>query len=242
MRSAARLLLLSSSRVPEREEFLTWAGGDIRDFLGDVRAVTFVPYAAVTIGYDEYAARVREAFGALGYEARSVHLEQDPTETILRAEAIVVGGGNTFHLLHLLERTGLLQAIGERVRAGVPYVGWSAGSNIACPTIRTTNDMPIVEPRSLGALGLVPFQLNPHFTDWQQPGHRGETRTDRLNEFIAVNRDVTVVGLREGGILRLEGDRLSLGGIPDDAVLFRHGTDPRPVQKGADLGFLLRES
>jgi dipeptidase E len=151
-----------------------------------------------------------------------------------------VGGGNTFHLLHLLQRSGALEAIGERVRAGVPYVGWSAGSNIACPTIRTTNDMPIVEPRSLDALGLVPFQLNPHFTDWQQPGHRGETRTDRIIEFITVNRDVTVVGLREGGILRLEGATLSLGGIPDDAILFRHGAEPRAVHKGADLGFLLR--
>jgi dipeptidase E len=239
---APRALLLSSSRVPGRDEYLTWAADDLRDFLGPVKRATFVPFAGVTIAWPEYAARTAEALGTLGVTIEPVLDEASAAGRLRGAEAIVVGGGNTFHLLHLLQRSGALEAIGERVRAGVPYVGWSAGSNIACPTIRTTNDMPIVEPRSLGALGLVPFQLNPHFTDWQQPGHRGETRTDRLNEYITVNRDVTVVGLREGGILRLEGDRLTLGGIPDDAILFRQGAETRAVQKGADLSFLLRES
>lgn len=236
---APRALLLSSSRVPGREEYLTWAADELRDFLGPVTRAAFVPFAGVTIAWEEYAARTAEAFATIGVRIEPVLDEASAAGQLRAAEAIVVGGGNTFHLLHLLQRSGALDAIGERVRAGVPFIGWSAGSNIACPTVRTTNDMPIVEPRSLGALGLVPFQLNPHFTDWQQPGHRGETRTDRLNEFIAVNRDVTVVGLREGGILRLEGAALSLRGIPDDAILFRHGTEPRAVQRGSDLGFLL---
>ena len=238
--TAPRALLLSSSRVPDREEYLTWAADEIRDFVGRVRTVAFVPFAGVTITRDEYAARTAESFRAMGFDLDPVIDESDAAARLGRAEAIVVGGGNTFWLLHLLQRSGALDAIGERVRAGVPYIGWSAGSNIACPTIRTTNDMPIVAPRTLDALGLVPFQLNPHFTDWQQPGHRGETRTDRLKEFIEVNRDLTVVGLREGGILRLEGSSLSLRGIPDDAVVFRHGTDPRPVRKGSDLAFLMR--
>ena len=234
-----RALLLSSSRVPDREEYLTWAADEIRDFLGPVRTVAFVPFAGVTISRDEYSARTADAFTAMGIGVRPVLHEIDAAERIRAAEAIVVGGGNTFWLLHLLQRSGALDALGERVRAGAPFIGWSAGSNIACPTIRTTNDMPIVAPRSLDALGLVPFQVNPHYTDWQQPNHRGETRADRLKEFIEVNRDVTVVGLREGGILRLEGSALTLGGVAPDAVLFRHGTEPRAVQKGSDLSFLL---
>lgn len=238
--TAPRALLLSSSRVPDREEYLTWAAAEIREFLDGVRTVAFVPFAGVTISREEYAARTAEAFRAMGLDVVPVLQEPDAAERLRDAEAIVVGGGNTFWLLHLLQRTGALDVIGERVRGGVPFIGWSAGSNIACPTIRTTNDMPIVAPRSLDALGLVPFQVNPHFTDWQQPGHRGETRTDRLNEFIEVNRDVTVVGLREGGILRLDGSSLSLGGLPDDAILFRHGCPPRAVTRGADLSFLLR--
>ena len=238
--TAPRALLLSSSRVPDRDEYLTWAADEIRDFLGDVHTVAFVPFAGITIARAEYAARTAEAFDTMGVRTEPILEEADAAARIRRAEAIVVGGGNTFWLLHLLQRSGALEALRERVRAGVPFIGWSAGSNIACPTIRTTNDMPVVAPRSLDALGLLPFQVNPHYTDWQQPGHRGETRADRLNEFIEVNHDLTVLGLREGGILRLEGDTLSLRGLATDAVLFRHGTTPRPVTKGSDLGFLMR--
>ena len=238
--TSPRALLLSSSRVPDREEYLTWAAAELRDFLGDVRTVTFVPFAGITISREEYAARTAEAFATLGVRSEAIVDEADAAARLGEAEAIVVGGGNSFWLLHLLQRSGALEVMRERVGAGVPFIGWSAGSNVACPTIRTTNDMPVVAPRSLDAMGLVPFQINPHFTDWQQPGHRGETRTDRLNEFIAVNRDLTVVGLREGGILRLEGTTLTLGGVAPDAVLFRHGAAPRALKTGDDLSFLMR--
>jgi dipeptidase E len=149
-----------------------------------------------------------------------------------------VGGGNTFRLLQCLHETGLLDAIRERVLAGMPYLGWSAGSNVACPTIRTTNDMPVVEPPSLDALNLLPFQLNPHYSDYHPPGHRGETRAERLAEFVALNAGVPVLGLREGSILRREGERLTLLGVPDDAVLLGLGA-MQSVHRGDDLSYLL---
>ena len=126
-----------------------------------------------------------------------------PVKEIESADAIIVGGGNTFHLLKQLYDNGTLWAIRERVLAGVPYIGWSAGSNVACPTIRTTNDMPIVEPSRLDAMRLVPFQINPHYTDEVLPNHGGETRAQRIAEFTKVNPGVVVIGLREGSALRV---------------------------------------
>ena len=235
-----RLLLFSSSRHPADERYLTWAADLVRDFYGpQVRRIAFVPYAGVTISLDDYAARTREAFAEMGYELHSVHEAANPAAAVRAADGIAVGGGNTFRLLECLYDLGLLHAIGERVRTGMPYLGWSAGSNVACPTIRTTNDMPIVQPPSLDALDLLPFQLNPHYSDFHPPGHRGETRADRLAEFVALNPGVPVLALREGSILRRERDWLQLLGVPDDAVLF--GTGPmQTVRRGDDLSFLLR--
>ncbi|HKR00859.1 MAG TPA: dipeptidase PepE, partial [Pyrinomonadaceae bacterium] len=162
--SRKRLLLLSNS-MNYGQEFLEHAEGDIRDFLGDgVKRVLFVPFAGVTRTYDQYAAAVGEKFKEIGYELVPVHKAADAAEAIRSAEAVAVGGGNTFHLLRGLYESGLIESIRERVEAGLPYIGWSAGSNVACPTIRTTNDMPIVEPPSFNALNLVPFQINPHYT------------------------------------------------------------------------------
>ena len=236
---AFRLLLLSSSRVPGDERYLTWAAALIRDFMGDrVRTVAFVPWAGVTISLDDYTARTRAAFSEMGYALRSVHEGDDPCAVVRDADAVVVGGGNTFQLLRRVQDSGVLETIRERARDGMPYLGWSAGSNLSCPTIRTTNDMPVVQPRSFDALGLVPFQINPHYTDYHPPGHRGETRADRLAEFVALNPGVTVVGLREGSILRREGDQLHLLGTPPDAALFGH-PDRTAIAPG-DVSFLLR--
>ncbi|TFG51549.1 MAG: dipeptidase PepE, partial [Gemmatimonadales bacterium] len=169
------LLLLSNSRSPGRE-YLEHARDDLRRFLGpSPRRLAFVPYAAVTFSWNEYAERVRAAFAPLGHVVESVH-EDEPTDVLRHADGIVMGGGNTFRLLEQLERAELLPRIRARVREGLPYIGWSAGANLACPTIRTTNDMPIVEPRSFAALGLVPFQINPHYTNASLPDHGGETR------------------------------------------------------------------
>jgi dipeptidase E len=233
-----RLLLLSNSRNYQKG-YLEHAGAAIRDFLGaDVTRILFVPYAGVTVAWDAYEKTVAGRFGELGYEIRSIHREKDPVRAVGEARAVAVGGGNTFHLLKSLYDAGVMDALRARVRAGAPYMGWSAGSNVACPTIRTTNDMPIVQPPSFDALGLVPFQINPHYTDGVIPRHQGETRADRIAEFIEANPGVWVVGLPEGGILRVEGGEIRLLG-EKPVRLFRRGEAMREVAPTASLAFLM---
>lgn len=233
-----RLLLLSNSR-DARGSFLVHPQGAIREFLGaPAGTLLFVPYAAVTTSADDYAGRVRERFAEMGYTLTSVHAAGRPEEAVRAAGAIVVGGGNTFRLLRHLYDTGLLPLIRERVLAGVPYIGWSAGAVVACPTIKTTNDMPIIEPPSLAALSLVPFQINAHYTDAHPPGHQGETRAERIAEFLVLNPGLPVIGLREGSMLRVEGSEVQLLGDPG-ARLFRAGQEPAEYSPGASLRFLL---
>jgi dipeptidase E len=224
---SARLLLLGNSRDPDGT-YLQWPGAEIKAFLGSgVATVHFVPYAAVpglSATYDDYAERVRPAFAAIGYAVVALHETADPFGAVRSAGAIVVGGGNTFHLLAQLYSAGLVELIAQRVRAGIPYIGWSAGSVIACPTIATTNDMPIVEPPSLRALCLVPFQINAHYTDAQPPGHQGETRDERIAEFLSLQPSMTVIGLREGALLHVEGDDVRLRGT--GARVFRGSDAP----------------
>lgn len=236
--SNRRLLLLSSSTV-EGAGYLDYYESEIKDFLGArVKRLLFVPFASVVRTFDEYAMIVRERFQAMGYEIDSVHTSSNTGEAVGSAEAILVGGGNTFHLLRALYETGLIENLRECVLNGVPYIGWSAGSNVACPTIKTTNDMPIVEPPSLNALGLVPFQINPHYMDAHPEGHHGETREQRINEFIEVNKEVYVVGLREGSTLRVEGSKISLRG-PGRARVFISGEEAREYSPTDALEFLL---
>ena len=226
------MLLLSNSTSPDGT-FLAHALPWIAEALGGARRVAFVPYAALTVSYDAYAERVRDALGPLGLEVTSVH-EGPPAEVVGAAEAVVVGGGNTFALLAAMQQHRLLEAIRARVAAGAPFVGWSAGSNVAGPTIRTTNDMPVVEPAGFAALGLVPFQINPHYTDAHPPGHRGETRAERLAEFVAANPGVPVVGLPEGTALRLDAGRLTLLGA-DAAPVFSSAAPRGASTPGARL-------
>lgn len=233
-----RLLLLSNSRDSEGR-FLHHPQRQIKSFLGAaVRSVVFVPFAGVTASWDDYTERARAAFAAMGYELTSVHAAADPLDAIRRAEAIVVGGGNTFHLLLRLDETDLLDAIRARVAAGVPYIGWSAGSVIACPTIRTTNDMPIVEPPTLAALGAVPFQINAHYTDQHPAGFQGETRAERIAEFLVANPAMRVVGLAEGTMLQVERGHVALYGDVA-ARLFESGRAPRDLAPGEPLDYLL---
>ena len=236
--SNLRLLLLINSTMAG-EKWLGWPEGHIVDFLDTaVTSVFFIPFAGVRLSWDDYARQARERFGEMGYGLVSAHEATDPLAALEAAGAVVVGGGNTYHLLNELYARGLLLAIRKRVLEGLPYVGWSAGSNVACPTIMTTNDMPVVEPPSFKALGLLPVQINPHFTDAQPPGLAGETRTDRLMEFIEVNPQVTVVGLPEGDLLHLEGYDLQLVGS-HPARIFKKGKEPWDVQPGDPLDFLL---
>jgi dipeptidase E len=225
-----RLLLLSNSRNPG-QGYLEHVREEITDFLGPIRDLLFVPYAGVEMSHGQYADTVRRAFAEFGIEVRSVSEEPDPVAAVRRAGALAVGGGNSFQLLRLMYQHGLLAAVRVRVQAGVPYIGWSAGSNLACPTIRTTNDMPIVEPPSLAALGLVPFQINPHYTDEVIANHGGETRAERIAEFLVLNPDVPVVGLKEGSWLRIEGGEVRLGG-PHSLRLFNAGQVPRDILPG----------
>lgn len=236
--SGKRLLLLSSSMV-HGAGYLEYCESEIKDFLGaQTNRALFVPFAGVSKTFDEYAAIVRERFAAMGYEIASVHQSSNASEMVSNAEAIVIGGGNTFHLLRGLYETGLIESIRARVLEGVPYIGWSAGSNVACPTIRTTNDMPIVEPPSLNALNLVPFQINPHYTNELPAGHHGETREQRITEFIKVNPGVYVVGLREGSMLRIEDSTIALLG-DKEARIFINGEEAGEYGTEDSLEFLL---
>ena len=184
-----------------------------------------MPYAAVTLSYDTYLESVKKALSNLEIEIAGIHNMPDPKIAVSEAEAIFVGGGNSFALLNELQRKDLLKNIFESVMAGAPFVGWSAGSNIACPTIRTTNDMPIVEPRSFDALGLIPFQINPHYTNETIPNHGGESRDLRIAEFLVKNKGTKVIGLPEGNILKVEGSRIELLGS-GPFTLFSYGIKP----------------
>lgn len=231
-------LLLISNSTNAGEEYLRYPLPEIGRFLAGIHEIAFVPYAAVTFSYAEYERKVRVRFSELGIRVRSVHRTKDPAAMIRTAEAICVGGGNTFALARKMQQQGLMQAILRRIKAGTPYVGWSAGSNVCCPTISTTNDMPIVEPESFRAIGAVKFQINPHYLDANPAGHAGETREQRILEFIEANPRRWVAGLREGSMLRLEGERLELiGNRP--MRLFRKGVETFEVQPGDDLSFLL---
>lgn len=225
-----RLLLLSNSRNPG-QGYLEHAREAIKDFLGPIRELLFVPYAGVRLSPVRYADKVRQALAEIGIGVRSISEEPDPVAAVRSARALAVGGGNSFQLLRLLYQQDLLTVVRERVQAGMPYLGWSAGSNLACPTIRTTNDMPIVEPPSLAALDLVRFQINPHYTEQVIPDHGGESRDERIAEFLVLNPAARVVGLKEGSWLRVEGSELVLGG-PHALRLFSAGQAPRDVGPG----------
>ncbi len=208
------LLLLSNSRTAAG--FLTDYVAEIEAFAGGARRAVFIPYASVMRSWDEFTGMVRQVLPFFEF-----------IESLEEAELVIVGGGNTFQLLHECRKRRLLDPIRKKTR----YIGWSAGSNLACPTIKTTNDMPIVDPGGLEALGLVPFQINAHYTNASLPGHRGETRDERLTEFARVNPQLPVIGLPEGDWLRVSGGRVELRG-PHPAVLFSGGRAPSPLAPG----------
>jgi dipeptidase E len=174
----------------------------------------------------------------VGHNVISIHHFKDPLKAVEDAEAIVVGGGNTFQLIKMIQDQNLIEPIRKKVISGTPYIGWSAGSNLACPTIRTTNDMPVVEPIGFNAFNLVPFQINPHYTDKNPDGHAGETREDRINEFIEVNRDVHVLGLREGCMLVIENEKMHLEGNRPVRV-FKFGQQPVELDHKEDFTIFL---
>lgn len=234
-----KLLLISNSTMPG-EAYLDYPKHEIRKFLGD-KPVTalFIPYAAVTFSYDEYCAKVEERFAEVGHHIVGIHTFSNPVKAVQQAEAIVVGGGNTWQLVRVMHDQYLMNRIRERVFNDVPYIGWSAGANVACPTLRTTNDMPIIDPKCFECIGLVPFQINPHYLDVSPAGHGGETREQRINEFIEINPDTYVAGLREGTMFKLENRNLSLIGNRTCRI-FKKGHHPLEIAAGDDCNFLMK--
>jgi dipeptidase E len=230
-----KLMLLSNS-TNHGSGYLDHAMEDIRAFFAGISEVLFVPFALRD--REGYTAKVAARLEKEGIAVRGLTADGEGRRALDVAAGVFVGGGNTFRLLKTLQDARLLSPLAERARGGLPYMGSSAGTNIAAPTIRTTNDMPIVQPDSFDALGLVPFQINPHYLDPDpQSRHMGETREERIREFLEEN-DRVVVGLREGTWLRIEGDEARLMGGAG-ARVFRRGAAPEEVRSGGRLDALL---
>jgi dipeptidase E len=230
-----KLLLLSNS-TNHGERYLDHAIDEVRDFFGPRRRLAFVPFALRDQA--AYTRKVAERLTPEGFTVTGVTADPAGLGALEATEGVFVGGGNTFRLLDTLQRSGLLETLRRRVRSGLPYLGASAGTNLAAPTIKTTNDMPIVQPASFEALALVPFQINPHYLDApEKAAHMGETRETRLREYLEENT-APVVGLREGAWLHLAGRRLALGGV-HGARLFRREAEPQELAPGSDLSLLL---
>ncbi|GAA4857303.1 dipeptidase PepE [Saccharopolyspora rosea] len=229
-------LLLLSSSTKHGTGFLEHALDAVAELLGDRKRLLFVPYAKRD--HDGYVETVQAAVRPLGVTVEGIHRADDPVAAVRDAEAVFIGGGNSFRLLATLHRLGLLGALRDAVTGGTRYMGASAGTNMACPSLRTSNDMPIVQPASFEAIGLVPFQINPHYQDADPNStHMGETREQRLAEFLEDN-DVPVLGIREGSWLRVRGERADIGGTTG-ARLFTRGADAREISAGTDVTFLL---
>ena len=231
-----RDLLLISNSTQHGSDFLDYCAGEIKEFLGRVPRVLFVPFAL----YDQtvYYERVRARLEKIGIAADRLPQDASASACVAEAAALFIGGGNTFRLLTKLYQTGILSIIRQRVDRGMPYMGISAGTNVACPTIKTTNGMPIVQPPSFEALHLVPFNINPHYLDPDPAStHQGETRIQRIAEYHEENENI-VVGLREGAMLRIQDGHIHLRGLTG-AKIFRRGEAPYDVFPGQVLDFLL---
>ncbi len=205
-------LLLLSNSTNFGDPYLFHAKDVIASFLTGITEVLFIPYAGVTLSYDDYETKVQESMKGSHIQFTSIHHHPNPKEAVLAAEAVAVGGGNTFQLLATLQKLELMEIMKDKVSGGMPYVGWSAGSNIAGPTICTSNDMPIIEPISFVALNFVPFQINPHYTEKVIPNHGGESRQDRLREYVELNPKSEVLCMPEGTWFELKNNQPHMGG------------------------------
>lgn len=247
-------LLLISNSTNYKEPYLSWCLPLIEEFLNDeIKEILFFPYAGVKISgknfpesYDAYAKRVSDIFIEYGITVKSVHEARCPVTAVNNASAIMVGGGNTFNLVAEIHRHKLIEPVRRKVMEGTPFLGWSAGSNVACPTLRTTNDMPIVMPESFDCFDFVPFQINPHYIDPypeevnDRIRHGGETRQDRINEFLSVNPEITVAGLREASALWVEDGKITLRGSRPLRIM-RHEQDAIEIQPETVFDFSFRK-
>lgn len=230
-----RLMLLSNSTAPGRG-YLEHATDALGELFAGLREVAFVPFALAD--HDGYTATVASALERFGVRVVGAHTSE-PARVVGQADAVFIGGGNTFRLVDALYRTGLIEAVPALVREGMPYLGSSAGTNVATPSLRTTNDMPIVQPPSFATLGLVPFQINPHYLDPDPSStHQGETRDERLRQYLEEN-DVPVLAMREGTWLSRDGDALDFAGAESGGRLYRQGQDAVEIGTPSDLSWLL---
>jgi dipeptidase E len=235
MKSSSRILLISSSTVYGRG-YLDHVEKQITSFLGAIEKVLFFPFALYD--RDAYAAKAKARFAALGYALESAHVTSDARKAIERTDAIFIGGGNTFRLLKALQDFELLDSIRRKVKSGTRYIGSSAGSNVAGPTIKTTKDMPIVQPRSFDSLGLIPFQISPHYQDPDPTSkHMGETQEERILQFLEEN-ETPVVAIREGAWLLIENGSVMLKGEAG-ARIFRHGDAPVEIAPDTEISGLV---
>lgn len=234
-----RILAFSSSRVGDGG-YLEAVAPIVNEFLGGSKLqVAFLPFASVANDAEAYAEMVTNGLNNPAYQIKIVQPEH-AKEMVETANVIMVGGGNTFKLLYDIYQLKLLDIIRDKVNKGIPYIGWSAGANILGPSIGTTNDMPIVEPKSFNALGLFPFQINPHYNNEKPSGHNGETRDQRLQEFLKMNPGVPIVALPEGTALKMQDAKLQFLGIKS-GLLFsaaENEMERKEIDPGTDISFL----
>ncbi len=235
-----RNLLLISNSTLHGSGYLDHCADEIKDFLKGKNSVLFIPYARPDgITHDKYTNIAKKRFEKMGFKLTGIHEHSDPGKAVESAEAIFTGGGNTFVLINSLYKAGIIDTIRKKVSEGLFYIGTSAGSNIACKNVKTTNDMPIMYPPSFDALNLVPFNINPHYLDSDPNStHKGETRETRIKEFHFYN-DEYVVGLREGAILHVKDDEITLKGSTG-ARIFDKDNKAEEYKPGDSLAFLLK--
>jgi len=217
--------------------YLEWPQSYLKTFLEGIDELLFIPYAGVTMGYEEYTNSVAKALAPTGTKVIGIHNIDNKRTAIEQAQCIAVGGGNTFHLLACMQNVNIIEPINRAVTNGASYIGWSAGSNVACPTIMTTNDMPIIEPDSFSALNLVDFQINAHYTTKTIAGHGGESRDLRLKELLTINVDMKVVGLPEGKLLELDGDKWYLKGLDGEQTVVLTANKEQVVLTDGEVEF-----
>jgi dipeptidase E len=231
-------ILLASTSTVYGSSYLEYLLAELQLHFKNCNTLLFIPYARPGgITHDEYTAKVALAFAKINITVKGIHEFENPVEAIQNAEGIFTGGGNTFVLVSQLYKNQLIEVIAQKLKSGTPYLGTSAGSNIAGLTIQTTNDMPIVYPPSFQSLGMIPFNLNPHYIDTDGPAnHMGETREDRIKEFHTYN-SIPVLGLREGSWLEIKGENITLKGN-GKARLFRQNQQAEEIESGSDLSFV----
>lgn len=235
-------MFLISNSTNYNEPFLEHVKKDIYEFVNIIsRKVLFIPFASVTTSFEDYTDKIRFAFSEYPLSFDAITQKENAITKIEEAECIMVGGGNTFHLSKYLQDFKLTDVIKKKVIGGCPFVGWSAGANIVCPTIATTNDMPIVLPNNLFALNLVPFQINPHYTDQSIPNHTGESRVQRITEYLKINKNKYVLGLREGSYIEIKNKQIYLYG-KKGAKVFHSDKLPIDYHAGQSLNFLLTQN